>query len=73
MENKHLLEWLSKAKPPLYPNAHDRSSNDAEAGNKMEIEQAAHNLLILNNMLSDHQLGASKGNEINNEKWHYVL
>ena len=54
--------------PPIHPNAHDRSSNDAEAGNKTEIEQAPRNLFVLNNVLSDHQLQASKGKEANNEK-----
>lgn len=59
--------------PPIHPNAHDCSSNNAEAGNKNDIEQVPHNLFILNNMLSDHWLGTSKGKEANNDKWHRVL
>lgn len=59
--------------PPRHPNAHGSSSKDAQAGDKTQIEQAPHNLFILNNIPLDHELGASKGKEANNEKWHCAV
>lgn len=60
-----LLGFLRKAGPPIYPNAQDQSSSDAE--------QEKLNFLFLNNMISDPQQGASKRKGMNNDKWPCVL